>query len=74
MQNYLVECAYNSKDDLGALSEAEEMVVNTQADSLYVLKKDLLFEDSVESDDETIKAVASNVNVNIKSYLSLIHI
>ena len=61
----------NSKDDLGALSEAEEMVVNTQADSLYVLKKDLLFEDSVESDDETIKAVASNVNVNIKSYTKI---
>jgi len=57
-----------SKDHLGALSEAEEMVINTQADSLYVYKKEGVFEDNIESDEESIGAVASNVDLHISSF------
>ena len=57
-----------SKDQLGAISEAEDIVINTQATSLYVLKKDGIFEDNIETDNETISAIASNVDIQIKSF------
>ena len=57
-----------SKDQLGAISEAEDIVVNTQAGSLYVLKKDAIFEDNIETDGETISAIASNVDIQIRSF------
>ena len=57
-----------SKDDFGAVSEAEEMVKNTQADSLIAIVQDNLFEDEVEKDEETIKAVANNAEIEVKSF------
>ena len=57
-----------SKDDFGAVSEAEEMVINTQADSLIAIVQDNLFDDEVEKDEDTIKAVANNVEIEVKSF------
>ncbi|RZP24691.1 MAG: TrkA family potassium uptake protein [Candidatus Actinomarinales bacterium] len=63
-----VAVVMESVDHLGALSEAEEMVINTQADSLYVYKKEGVFEDNIESDEDSIGAVASNVDLQISSF------